>query len=154
MRVYISGPLQGSTDLRLARALYEAVAEIVTTLDLDPYVPHMHTDPERAQFVSASEVYRRDVRELLNSDLVIAHVGAPSTGVGAELAIAAHAGVPIVAIVRSGEKVSRFAAGLIEDAGGTIVQFGGIADLKDALSRNLMNTRARSVVPSHSRLVG
>lgn len=130
MRVYISGPLQGSSDLPTARRLYEQIASVASSQGCIPYVPHLHTDPEAAAHLDAGSVYQRDVAALLASDVVIAHVGAPSTGVGAELALAARAGLAIIAIHRDTEQVSRFAAGLIEEASGHFVTFTGEADLQ------------------------
>ena len=129
MRVYVSGPLQGAADLPAARALYVAVAAALTGAGHRAYVPHLHTDPEAAGDLDAASVYDRDVAALLAADAIVAHVGAPSTGVGAELAIAHHAGLSIIGLHREGERVSRFAHGLIERAGGTILVFDNPAEL-------------------------
>lgn len=130
MSAYISGPLQAAIDLPEARDLYELLAEIVYECGVEPYVPHMHTDPERAAHVSAVDVFRRDVAALLDCDVLIAHIGAPSTGVGAELAIAKQAGITIIGIARSDEPTSRFASGLIAEAGGLIIHFTNDQDLR------------------------
>ncbi len=95
------------------------------------------TDPERANCVSSAEVYQRDVDALLSAHIVIAHVGAPSTGVGAELALAAHGGLAIIAIARTGERVSRFAEGLIDDAGGHLFTFATAHELRSTLQAAL-----------------
>lgn len=129
MLIYVSGPLQGAADLVAARALYVAVAAAVESAGNQAYVPHLHTDPEAAAGIEPSSVYDRDVAALLDADAVVAHVGAPSTGVGAELAIAHHAGLRIVGLLRTGEPVSRFAQGLIERAGGVLVAFDRPAEL-------------------------
>ncbi|MGY4712990.1 nucleoside 2-deoxyribosyltransferase [Mycolicibacterium sp. CBM1] len=130
MRAYISGPLQGSPDLSAARELYERVATIVADVGLHPYVPHLHTDPELASEMTAVEVYRHDVVALNQAGVIIAHVGIPSTGVGAELALAASADKAIIGIARSQESVSRFAAGLIAENGGQLIRFSDDDDLR------------------------
>lgn len=145
MRVYISGPLQGSTDLATARKLYEDIARVVREVGMEPYVPHLHTDPERAQHVTPAEVFHQDVDALLSAGLVIAHVGAPSTGVGAELALAAQAGLQIIAVARAGEKVSRFAEGLIDAAGGRVYGFHAVDDLHEILRQALVSHRPATV---------
>ncbi|MFD3041385.1 nucleoside 2-deoxyribosyltransferase [Mycolicibacterium senegalense] len=137
MRAYISGPLQGSPDLVEARALYEDVASAVAQAGAEPYVPHLHTDPEHDNGLSAVDVFRKDVAALNQANLIIAHVGIPSTGVGAELALAAVSGIAIVGIARWTESVSRFAAGLITESGGHLVHFRDSADLHVQLNQQI-----------------
>lgn len=137
MRVYISGPLQGSTDIVRARSLYVVIAKVLKEAGHEAYVPHLHTDPERAADVAPETVFETDVRELLAADAIVAHVGAPSTGVGAELAIASREGKQIVALHRTTEAPSRFAVGLVLAAGGAVVAFDGAADLRDGLLRQI-----------------
>ena len=112
-RVYVSGPLQASRDLPLARALYETFARACRQAGYDPYLPHVDNDPERDADNSPEDVYARDISELRRSAAVVAHVGAPSSGVGAELAVAVAEGIPVIAISRPGEPVSRFLAGML-----------------------------------------
>lgn len=137
MRVYVSGPLQGSADLETARSLYEQVAAAVTGAGHEAYVPHLHTDPTLAAHLSAAEVFERDLDALLGADVIVAHVGAPSTGVGAELGIARAEHIPIVGIRRDEERASRFAEGLIEASGGAVYPFGSTDTLAAHLSAEL-----------------
>jgi len=137
MRVYISGPLGASPDLLAARELYEKVASTALDAGLQPYLPHMHTDPERAGHIEAADVYRHDLAALNTADVIVAHVGIPSTGVGAELALAAGAGMTIVGIARAEEAVSRFAAGLITENGGHLLRFDDDTDLRAQLHGHL-----------------
>lgn len=137
MHAYISGPLQGSPNLVEARELYEDVASAVAEAGAQPYVPHLHTDPEHADSLSAVDVFRKDVAALNRADVIIAHVGIPSTGVGAELGLAAASGTTIVGIARWTEDISRFAAGLITESGGHLVRFRDSADLHEQLSRHI-----------------
>lgn len=123
MRIYISGPLQGSADLVRARHLYESIASALEAAGHQPYLPHLHTDPEHAANTTPEMVFQTDLRQLLAADVIVAHIGAPSTGVGAELAIASHQRKRIIALHRTSEKTSRFALGLILTAGGSVVSF-------------------------------
>lgn len=141
MRVYVSGPLQGSTDLAAARQLYLSLADALSAAGHEPYVPHVHTDPETAGHLSARDVYDRDMRALLGCEAVVVHLGAPSTGAGAELAIADRAGKAIVGVRRPSEKVSRFAEGLLEHAGGPLLVLGD-APLQAPLAEALLRARA------------
>lgn len=140
--MYVSGPLHGAADLPSARALYFAVAAALEATGHEAYVPHLRTDPQTAPDLGPEDVYDRDVAALLSADAVVAHVGAPSTGVGAELAIAHQAGLRLVGVRRQDESVSRFAHGLIGRAGGTVVAFDGHADLPRVLGAALAGPHA------------
>jgi nucleoside 2-deoxyribosyltransferase len=144
MRVYLSGPLQGSSDLVRARHLYEGIARTLEAVGHEVYVPHLHTDPERAAGISAEQVFQTDVRQLLWADAIVAHIGAPSTGVGAELAIATHEGKRIIAVRRVVETPSRFALGLVLSAGGTAIAFERDDDAGDRVLR-VIGDASRSV---------
>lgn len=133
MHIYISGPLQGSTDLGAARDFYDELAAIVSSVGHDPYVPHHSTDPVAAGGLSARTVFATDVSALNSADAVIAHIGLPSTGVGAEIALATASGRRVLGLKRRGEKGSRFAEGLIADAGGVIAEFEGEGELAAAV---------------------
>ncbi len=114
MRIYISGALAGSSDLAKARLLYEDVAVRLKGVGLRPYLPHSQTDPEHQADVSSAEVFTRDLNELLSSDVVLAFLGEPSLGVGAEIALALGRRLPVVGVWPEGTRVSRFVLGLLE----------------------------------------
>jgi hypothetical protein len=71
--------------------------------------------------VSPAQVYRADLQQLLSSDLVVAYIGSPSLGVGAELALAVRSHIPVVALQRPGDLVSRFVVGMLDSADARIV---------------------------------
>lgn len=129
MLIYISGPLQGSTDLDTARRLYDELAEIVRACGHEAYVPHHYTDPSAAADLSSEHVFATDLAALNAAHAVVAHIGLPSTGVGAELALSVASGRRVLGLKRPGERGSRFAEGLIVDAGGRVVAFDGLEDL-------------------------
>lgn len=133
MRIYISGPLQGSSDLQTARSFYEALAAVVEESGHEAYVPHLSTDPIADRDLSAETVFATDVAALNEADAVIAHVGLPSTGVGAEIVLALASNRRVLGLKREGERGSRFAEGLISDAGGVVCTFHGRADLRSSL---------------------
>lgn len=145
MLVYVSGPLQGAVDLASARELYARVADAVRALGHQAYVPHLHTDPETASELTPASVYDRDVAALTSADVIVAHLGAPSTGVGAELVLAWGAGLRLVGLRRRGETVSRFAEGLLDRAGGDLLVFDGDSDqdLRAVLGAALNAQRSR-----------
>lgn len=111
--VYISGPLHSAVDLSAARRLYETIATACNEVGWSPYLPHQNTDPERHACFSPAEVFARDMHALRRSDLIIAHIGAPSSGVGAELAFAVIEGKMVMAIHHRAEVPSRFIVGML-----------------------------------------
>jgi nucleoside 2-deoxyribosyltransferase len=133
MKVYVSGPLHGSRDLRVARDLYDSIALELRECGHEPYVPHHSTDPQLASELTSEEVCRRDLKALSECDAIVAHIGAPSTGVGAEIAIALQQGMSVLGIRREHETASRFAEGLIEIRGGALATFSDTAELSSAL---------------------
>lgn len=84
-------------------------------------MPHKENDPEDHPEISAEEVFKRDTTKLLEADLVIAFVGAPSLGVGAELALAVNSDIPVLAICRPNEIVSRFVVGMLARHGNRVL---------------------------------
>jgi len=114
VRVYISGALLNSGDLASARELYEAFAAASREAGCEPYLPHQHADPVRDAGLSNLDVARRDLREIDRADCLVAYVGEPSLGVGAEVAIALAAGKRVFALAPSDRRVSRFMLGMLE----------------------------------------
>lgn len=132
-RVYISGALTSVGDLQRARTLYESIASVCAEQRLEPYVPHLQTDPVHHADVPAVRVYEHDVREISQADLIVAYLGSASLGVGAELAIAAENETPIVALYRTDQRVSRFLLGLLRVHGSREL----VADTDESLIRLL-----------------
>lgn len=93
------------------------------------YVPHHYTDPLLAEYLSAELVFERDLEALESCDAVVAHIGLPSTGVGAEIALAVEQNCPVLGIKRHTETASRFAEGLLLRAGSEVCSFTDMGDL-------------------------
>lgn len=143
--VYVSGPLQAAEDLPTARRLYERVAEICERAGWGAYLPHSATDPEIQGSVPSETVFRKDMSKLRRAAVVIAFVGSPSSGVGAEVAIATEAGIPVIAMWNSDEQPSRFLQGLLrvrDDC--RCVSYGGVDDLEPLIRSALASVRPRS----------
>lgn len=112
--VYISGAL---TRLSVNSCMKEFYERIASTVDKvcgigTAYVPHRYTDPVNNPDVTPEEVYQRDKQKVYASNLVIAYIGEPSTGVGAELQMANQKRIPILLLYEKGEKVSRLPRGM------------------------------------------
>ena len=113
-RVYISGPLQGVRDLASMRRFYESVADACVECGHEPYLPHQNTDPEQHSHLPSKKVFLQDYDALRSADIVLAYVGMPSSGVGAELGIAAETGKKIIGFCKDSDTPSRFILGLLE----------------------------------------
>lgn len=114
VRVYISGALINAARLDEARKLYEKLAAASESAGCVAYVPHQHADPVRDPHLSNAEVARRDLAEVTAADVLVAYVGEPSLGVGAEVAIALAAGKRVLLLAEADRRVSRFLLGLAE----------------------------------------
>ena len=114
VRAYVSGALINAARPDDARRLYERLAEACVSAGCAAYVPHQHADPVRDPHLPNAEVARRDLAEVRAADVLVAYVGEPSLGVGAEVAIALAEGKRVLLIAESDRKVSRFLLGLAE----------------------------------------
>jgi nucleoside 2-deoxyribosyltransferase len=114
VRAYISGALINAARLDDARRLYERLADACVSAGCAAYVPHQHADPVRDPHLPNTEVARRDLEEVRAADVLVAYVGEPSLGVGAEVAIALAEGKRVLLVAESDRKVSRFLLGLAE----------------------------------------
>jgi nucleoside 2-deoxyribosyltransferase len=114
VQAYISGALLNAVHLEAARALYERFAEACRAAGWDAYVPHQHADPVRDAGLSNLDVAERDVDHVSAADALVAYLGEPSLGVGAEVAIALRAGKPVLAVAEADRLVSRFLLGFLE----------------------------------------
>lgn len=112
-KVYISGALtNGSLEkVEHMKQFYEAIAEVCEKRGYSAYVPHRHTDPIANTSVLPDDVYKIDMREVANADLILAYMGMASHGVGMEIERAYHEGRKVVLIYEQGTKVSRLPRG-------------------------------------------
>lgn len=109
-KIYVSGALT-FVDESL-KEIYEKIAASCSAVCSDVYVPHLGgTDSVADPKVAPQTVWRKDHREVASSDLIIAYVGSPSLGVGAELEIARITASEIILWWFENEKVSRMALG-------------------------------------------
>lgn len=149
---YISGPLQAAVDLLEARALYERLATTCRECGWEPYLPHQQTDPLRHAEASAKSVFARDLSAVSSADLIIAYVGAPSSGVGAELGIAFEREIPVIGVCGPEGVASRFIEGLLEAGGQAgLIRYGDEEDCQRQLSKYLFALQERPGEPSASR---
>jgi nucleoside 2-deoxyribosyltransferase len=136
---YISGALLNAGDLERSRALYERLGEACRAAGWEAYVPHQHADPERDSHLSNMEVAEQDVDQVSAADALVAYVGEPSLGVGAEIAIALRAGKRVLVVAEADRRVSRFLLGLVElhPAQGQILRYDSVDQAVAWISRQL-----------------
>lgn len=134
-KVYISGALMAAKNLDRVKELYNDIAIICSENGLNPYLPHNNTDPIKDSNVSDKEVYLKDFEELVKSSLVIAYIGEPSLGVGAELSICVSKQIPVITVTESKRKVSRFLKGMLQTTENIFaIEFDNKNDLKQKLN--------------------
>lgn len=110
-QVYISGALTGVSKPDALKDFYEAIAEVCEKANMQPYVPHLVSDPTQNPDMTPKEVYKLDRDKVAHSDLVIAYVGVPSLGVGSEIEIARENNVPVILLMEKTAHVSRMVRG-------------------------------------------
>lgn len=112
--IYISGALTSGDEAALAqlKCFYSKIGELCRSLSMSAYVPHESgTDPVKDPDVPPVEVYTDDMARVSEARLVIAYVGQPSLGVGAEIERARQQGTDVILLWEKGRRVSRLIRG-------------------------------------------
>lgn len=134
--VYISGSLMGRGNRAELKNFYESMAEICRAREMEAYLPHQHTDPVDHPWYTDKEVYQINSKAVENSQMVIAYVGIPSLGVGAEIEKANSLRIPVVLLHERGTHMSRHIRGMpniLEE-----VEFSDIQDCLEKLGETLL----------------
>jgi len=109
-KIYIAGALTGVEESK--KIIYTRIGSVCEDSGFDPYVPHQwSTDPTKNPEVPSEAVWSKNQNQITSSKLMIAYVGTPSLGVGAELEIARINNKKIILWWYRGEVVSRMALG-------------------------------------------
>ena len=120
-----------------------ALSDIVTAackeLDIIVYEPRKSTDPIQHPDVSAEEVFNKDRKRVLNSDLIIHVADYASTGAGEELDFALAALIPIVMLSHGDSTVSRMVLGI--PALKLVITYNNLDELRVQLSKRLTEIR-------------
>ena len=102
MKVYLSVPMISNRALPRAHLLAKAIRESGHEVS-SPWV----LGPIESPTPSATNVFRRDMEGAENSDILVADVTEPSTGVGMEIMAADKAGRRIIRVEKRGCVTSR-----------------------------------------------
>lgn len=106
-KVYILGPIH------LFGKSYIPVYKNLVSLCSKYFDKVLCTYPDFWNFKGTpKEFYKITVKKISNCDLFIAEVTSPSTGVGMELQMAVENKIPVIGLVKEGNKVSSMVLGL------------------------------------------
>jgi hypothetical protein len=109
-KIYIAGALTITQENK--KDIYEKIGKICEFCETEAYIPHIWgTDPIENPELSAEEVWHINQRRIAIANLMIAYVGQPSLGTGAEMEIARSNSVDILIWNYQDEKISRMATG-------------------------------------------
>jgi transcriptional regulator with XRE-family HTH domain len=114
LKAYLASALTGLEPIEKSLIIHlsDMVNLVCRSVDIDLYEPRKKTDPVHNADVPNTEVFHIDKERVVASDLLIHLCHFPSTGSGEELGFAHDALVPIILIIRSGQKVSRMITGI------------------------------------------
>lgn len=99
MKIYLSGSISGGrqkiqTYIRM-KEIMESCGHVLTSPQTaDPTI----SDAGEKGDLSPRQIFERDVRQIIESDLMIAEITVPSHGVGYEIAFAIHNNKPILCL--------------------------------------------------------
>ena len=113
--VYMSGALSALSEedySYVTSQIYERAEKVCNEADLRCYLPHKSTTTPTKGMPHA-KVWEIDYRRVVNSSAVIAYVGLPALGVGAEIEMARTANVPVILLfeIAKQEGLSRLILG-------------------------------------------
>jgi len=164
IRVYLASGLTGR---EIHKKLDDRIRSVITeVLEKSRYngLQYKVYDPERYTGTgsphSSKEVYRIDFEKVVEADLVIFYLNAPSWGVGYEGQIAAGATIPKILVYPESQKVSRMVLGDFNPVLFS-VEFKSEADLAPRFSHKLnvfgkeiidMASKKRRVFNSHTTI--
>ena len=137
MKIYISGSLISVKDREKAHQFYEFLADVCRGEGHEPYLPHQNSDPVLHNHLSNNEVFEKDFTTLLNSDLILASINEPSTGVGAEIGIALAKEIDLIALYNKENNPSRFILGLLLKSNKKTLVYENLDECTDLLKLNL-----------------
>ena len=136
MKAYISGALMGSKDLIKSRKLYLSLGAFCSQNGINPYIPHLNTDPDEYPDIPADIVFKRDFDNLISSQIMVCYIGEPSLGVGAEIVFAIEYNLKIISVIEKENKASRFIIGLLMNYDNhTSIVYSNTQELGEKISR-------------------
>lgn len=112
MKIFFSGPLSNLKNPEKTKAFYLKLDGVAKSLGHTTFWAFLSgTDPVKNPDVPPQEVYRRDIKALDESDIMISYVGEPSTGTGIEIEHAKETGKIVIVLYEKGRSISRMMRG-------------------------------------------
>ncbi len=142
-KIYVAGALTNIKECVSKRKLYENIANICIQLGFNVYVPHLskqELSPKAVKNLTPKQIFEWDTRQVTESDIVIAYVGAVSLGVGIELGYAACLKTPVITLCEKGQQVSPMVLGhtcLVEH-----IEYETEKDYKSKLRQTLLDLKS------------
>lgn len=157
--VYVSGALSDVSETIRPQyvAFYEAIGQIVESLELTAYIPHQNTDPVRHKDVTPKEVDMIDRSAVTSAILVVAVADNPSLGVGIEVEMAYHANKVVILLCQEQHIAQRRISRLIRGNPSVIKEIIYV-DFDEALSklekflRSYLKEQAESILPDSLKI--
>jgi nucleoside 2-deoxyribosyltransferase len=135
MNIYFAGSIRGG---RQDAALYASIIDYLRRFGsvLTEHVGSPGLMPSGEENLSDSQIHRRDLQWLRQSDIVIAEVTTPSLGVGYEIGRAVESEKPVLCLFRNnrGKRLSAMIGGC---EALNVIQYESLQDLQVELERFL-----------------
>lgn len=136
--IYIAGAIDGAG--RKILDFYISLAFELEKKDYSVYLPHIGTrDLDLTAKDIDLEIYKKDIMEMGCSDLILAYIGLPSLGTGAEIALNINDyKIPLIAFYEEGKTPSFFITGYLKRYRKKIIKISdlglkGITELIEAI---------------------
>ncbi len=127
LKVYVSVPIIRNRNLIVARAIASVVTELGHEVVSKWVLEDIHVDD--------INIFERDTEGVRSSDILIADVSSPSTGVGMEIMLAYMLGKPIFVVAKRGSRISRM---LLHMKGKKLIEFSKVNELREMLKNELI----------------
>lgn len=112
MRIFFAGPLTDLENPEKTKTFYKKMGVVAAECGFDYFWAFLNgTDPVKNPNVDPEYIYYKDLKELEESNLMIAYVGEPSPGTGQELEYAKEHDIPVYLMFEKGRHVSRMIIG-------------------------------------------
>ncbi|MFW9993435.1 MAG: nucleoside 2-deoxyribosyltransferase [Candidatus Odinarchaeota archaeon] len=124
--VYVATPIWNA---KIDRDVLEFVENLLLGLGLDAFIPALKDESTLAD----TEIWKRDLAKIEESDFVIAEVSQPSSGTGYEIAYAYSWKKPVIGLLKSKKKTGDISAMISGSPNVILIRYKDLNDLKEKL---------------------
>lgn len=137
MKIYFAGSIRGG------RSKVADYKRIIVFLEENHKVLTEHISDSSitssGENLSEIEIFHRDLRMIIESDIFVAEVTIPSLGVGYEVGIAESLNKPIYCLFNTSESENKLSAMIKGNPYVNLIQYINIEDLLDKLNKAITN---------------